>query len=237
MCAKYALFILFACLYVTDADAQRYFEFIVPRGDEPDEYFVAVTSDELVLAEVDSQLAKPMEERTRHINGAIGYGNGGFNFGSNYDWSWHFLPDEWIITDISAEVCDGWCGFVESDLVYWVETVGHFCPWTARVVREVFPTGIQCNRATVQKSISLYNYPNPYNARTVISYTLVHSDHVKLKVYDIHGREIQVVVDQPQEQGPHSVVFDARDLASGIYIFTLLTGNRIVASKKMLLVK
>jgi len=110
----------------------RYFEFAL-HGALPYENFVAVTSDSAVISMAEQQLALPIEERHLHINGAIDYGNGGHNL----DWSWHFIPDQWILTQFSIEICDGNPSYVELDLYYWIEELGYFCPWTSYVLREI----------------------------------------------------------------------------------------------------
>ena len=100
---------------------------------EGKEDFVAVTSDSAVIAVVNSQLAKPVAERKMHINGKIERGNGGHNLA----WSWHFTPNQWSLAEMSMELCDGWPGFVEENLDYWIDTVGRFCPWSSYVKSEI----------------------------------------------------------------------------------------------------
>ncbi len=80
------------------------------------------------------------------------------------------------------------------------------------------------------------NYPNPFNPLTVIKYQLPRSDQVKLSVYDILGRELKVLVNKEQQAGYYQVEFDARNLASGIYIYSLQTG-RFVSVKKMIVIR
>ncbi len=80
------------------------------------------------------------------------------------------------------------------------------------------------------------NYPNPFNPSTVISYRLSNPGFVSLKVLDITGREIAVLVQSVKSQGEHKVTFDASGLSSGVYIYQLKTGNQL-RSGKMLLVK
>jgi uncharacterized protein (DUF1501 family) len=80
------------------------------------------------------------------------------------------------------------------------------------------------------------NYPNPFNPSTVISYTLPRSERVLLRVFDVGGRLVRTLVDSDQYAGTYEVTFDAFDLASGIYLYTLETsGYR--KSLKMTLVK
>jgi hypothetical protein len=111
----------------------RTFLFGMKSDSEGKEDFVAVTSNSAVIADVVSQLARPVEDRTRHINGRIERGNGGHNLG----WSWHFTPDEWALTAESVELCDGTPTLVEQDLAYWVDIVGSFCPWDSYVKSEI----------------------------------------------------------------------------------------------------
>ena len=80
------------------------------------------------------------------------------------------------------------------------------------------------------------NYPNPFNPETVIYYQIPESGEVSLKVYDMLGRELKTLVNHAQNQGRYEVKFNARDLASGVYIYRLQV-NDFVTSKKMMLVK
>ncbi len=85
------------------------------------------------------------------------------------------------------------------------------------------------------------NYPNPFNPSTVISYRLSESSDVKIKIYDVLGREIKTLIDSFQNTGEHSVVWNGTDnshnqIGSGIYFYSLTT-NEISIQKKMILVK
>lgn len=80
------------------------------------------------------------------------------------------------------------------------------------------------------------NYPNPFNPGTVIRYQLAVNSRVELKVFDMLGHEITVLVNELQTAGNHQVRFDATGLASGIYFYQIRTDN-FVQTKKMLLVK
>lgn len=80
------------------------------------------------------------------------------------------------------------------------------------------------------------NYPNPFNPSTTINYSLAERSDVSLKVYDVLGNEIATLVNTSQEAGQHNVTFDASKLSSGLYIYTLNTGN-FTSSKKMMLLK
>ncbi len=80
------------------------------------------------------------------------------------------------------------------------------------------------------------NYPNPFNPATTIRYSLAKTERVKLAVYDLHGRQIRVLIDEKQNAGAHAIAFDGRNLASGLYFYRLEAGT-FVDEKRMLFVK
>jgi len=80
------------------------------------------------------------------------------------------------------------------------------------------------------------NYPNPFNPITKISFSIPAYSHVTLKVFDILGREISMLLDKDLIAGKYEVEFDGKDLSSGIYFYTLIANN-FVETKKLLLVK
>ena len=67
------------------------------------------------------------------------------------------------------------------------------------------------------------NYPNPFNPSTTFEYTLSQSGNVLLVVYDMLGRRVATVVDDFKGVGIHQITFDASDLASGLYLYSLET--------------
>jgi tetratricopeptide (TPR) repeat protein len=80
------------------------------------------------------------------------------------------------------------------------------------------------------------NYPNPFNPVTTIKYDMVKAQDVRLAVYDIIGREVAVLVNTQQQPGSYEVSWDASSFASGIYFYTLTSGN-FTATKKLILLK
>ncbi len=80
------------------------------------------------------------------------------------------------------------------------------------------------------------NYPNPFNPTTTIRYSLKELGKVSLRVYDVMGREVMVLVDGVQGAGEYAVVVDASGLSSGVYVYQLRAGG-YVFTKKMMLVK
>ncbi len=79
------------------------------------------------------------------------------------------------------------------------------------------------------------NYPNPFNPTTTIRYSLAKEDYVQLKIMDILGKEIQTLVNEYQQPGLYSYQWNAENMASGIYFYTLQTQGQVI-HKKMSLV-
>ncbi len=89
----------------------------------------------------------------------------------------------------------------------------------------------------VPDKLALYpNYPNPFNPTTTIRYDLPQSAHVSLVIYNILGQKVATLVDGPQRAGKNRVVFDARSLSSGIYVYVFRSGG-FTQIKRMLLLK
>ena len=86
------------------------------------------------------------------------------------------------------------------------------------------------------KTFSAYNYPNPFNPVTEIRYSIPLYTLVNIKVYDIIGREVSVLVNEYKTAGNYKVVFDGTNLPSGVYFYKLEAG-RYSESKKMVLIK
>lgn len=84
------------------------------------------------------------------------------------------------------------------------------------------------------------NYPNPFNMSTIIEYNLPKAFHVTLKVYDILGREVVMLVEERQKEGFHRVFWDgcgysSQLLASGIYFYHIRAGDYVKIKKAILL--
>ncbi|MEJ5350849.1 MAG: two-component regulator propeller domain-containing protein [Melioribacteraceae bacterium] len=69
------------------------------------------------------------------------------------------------------------------------------------------------------------NYPNPFNPETIIEFSIPEQTHVKLKIYDILGREITTLIDKELNPGNYKKVWYAYNLPSGIYFCRLQTNN------------
>jgi len=71
----------------------------------------------------------------------------------------------------------------------------------------------------------LSNYPNPFNAQTVIEYQLPTSSTVKLEIYNLFGQKVATLVDTQQEAGYRSVTWEDSEAASGVYFYKLTAGD------------
>lgn len=96
---------------------------------------------------------------------------------------------------------------------------------------------IKDNIANLPSKVELFqNYPNPFNPTTIISFAIPIDSYITLTVYDILGQNVKALLNEKVSQGKHDIEFDASDLQSGIYYYTLKTDNYSV-TKKLALVK
>jgi len=110
--------------------------------------------------------------------------------------------------------------------------------WIASNLCEtVIPIGIEPGNITIPKTYYLsQNYPNPFNPSTRISISLPEKSFVTLRVYDMLGREIAVLLNNEIYPGDHSINWDASAYPSGVYFYKIEAGT-FVESKKMVLIK
>jgi streptogramin lyase len=80
------------------------------------------------------------------------------------------------------------------------------------------------------------NYPNPFNPSTKISFDIPSNEFVTLKVYDVLGSEISTLINDDLNTGSYKIDFNAENLTSGVYFYTLSTHN-FTSTKKMILTK
>ena len=99
------------------------------------------------------------------------------------------------------------------------------------------PVSVRVENHLVPDSPELYqNYPNPFNPITTIFYRLPKTARITIKIYDLLGREVKTVYSGKKQAGKHKLVFNAENLASGIYIYRLQS-KEFTKSRKLLLIK
>jgi len=131
---------------------------------------------------------------------------------------------------VEAIVIDGWGN-------KWIGTYGG----GLAVYREggviIPPVEVKNESNEIPTNFALYqNYPNPFNPSTTIEFDIPERTNVKLIVYDILGREVETLIDKELEPGKYKLNFNATNLPSGVYFYTLRT-SKFTKTNKMLLIK
>jgi len=129
-------------------------------------------------------------------------------------------------------------GFIDVFGVYYPDAPGILAQQVSSngILGEVLTT-INNDNIDGTKTFHLsQNYPNPFNPSTIITFQLPKSGNVTLKIFDILGNEVKILVNEQKEMGRYTVQFDASSLASGMYIYRLRI-NDYTSAKKMLLLK
>jgi hypothetical protein len=118
-------------------------------------------------------------------------------------------------------------------------TVDYLNNLTNNVTFTLTPEGVTSvgNENNVIKDFVLYqNYPNPFNPSTTIKWYQPHQGKVSIRIYDVIGNEIDVVLKDVMTAGEHQIEYVADGLPSGIYFYKIVTDN-FIQTKKMILLK
>jgi hypothetical protein len=100
-----------------------------------------------------------------------------------------------------------------------------------------YPVGVEENEIGQPTEYALYqNYPNPFNPTTTVKYQIPELSFVILKVYDVLGNEIAILVNEEKPVGVYEVEWNASGLPSGVYFYQLQTEG-FVETKKMVFMK
>jgi ligand-binding sensor domain-containing protein len=102
---------------------------------------------------------------------------------------------------------------------------------------KLFERSYRISFEEVPTEYALYqNYPNPFNPSTTIEFDIPEKTNVKIIIYDILGREVETLIDKELEPGKYKLNFNATNLPSGVYFYTLKT-PKFTKTNKMLLIK
>jgi len=116
-------------------------------------------------------------------------------------------------------------GCTNIDTAMYTINLNAGCDSCSRPLKRVVPNAL------------LQNRPNPYNPETIIKYSLAEDEHVFIAVYDVLGREVATLVNEPKEAGEYEVLFKPKGwLSSGVYFYRMKTNN-FHDVKKMTFVK
>jgi hypothetical protein len=163
---------------------------------------------------------------------------------SSYDTKGHLLTylskgwsdSAWLNLTLDLRSYDG-AGKITSDLLQeWADTgwVNSYRSLFSYPQAQV--TAVGDSRTAVRQYSLRSNYPNPFNPSTAISYSLEKAGDVKLKIYDVLGREVATLVNGKNEAGDHTVIWNARSVPSGVYFYKI-TAESYIQTKKMILMK
>ena len=99
------------------------------------------------------------------------------------------------------------------------------------------PTSVEREGSNIPSNFYVeQNYPNPFNPSTVIKFGITEPTTVDLRVYDVLGREVAILVNkQNLDAGTYNATFNAEGLASGIYVYRITAGNNTTSMKMQLL--
>ncbi|MCX6159042.1 MAG: YCF48-related protein [Ignavibacteriae bacterium] len=88
------------------------------------------------------------------------------------------------------------------------------------------------------KNYKLYqNYPNPFNPITKIKFNILKSADINIKVFDITGKEVAILLNERIFPGTYETTFEANKLPSGMYFYSLIVDGKIIDTKKAMLIK
>jgi len=134
----------------------------------------------------------------------------------------YFTPT-WSSSGGTIDSQTGWFkSDTEGEYIITASTEGSYVTGTATVT--VIPaTLIQADK-TINTAVGFalaQNYPNPFNPVTEIEYTVKEQCQVQLKIYDILGNEVAVLVNEPRQPGHYKITFNAAHLATGLYFYQI----------------
>jgi len=213
--------VLLSLSFIGKAQTTRYFEFSTDtycgHGNWQDTTFIASTSGQVVIDTVLANIARPLNQRN-FINGPIDYGNGGHNHNASHWFLWHFIPNQWSLVELAMEVCDG-CPYtdVDADTAYWVGTVGQFCPWSGRPVREVADPILGINDPIFENEILLY--PNP--AKDELNLKWNNLINITVTIFNSIGQELSTFFLSKDKR-----IIDISELQKGLYFLKIIDGNK-----------
>jgi hypothetical protein len=150
----------------------------------------------------------------------------------------HDDPDTtWTLTEIQAAY--------NYQMVYYDHSYGIHNPaftvsllqTSIKAARGEIVAGIESSSESTPTKYALsQNYPNPFNPTTEIKFSIMKPGYVSLTVYDMLGRKVATLIDKEMQAGTYKTHMDGRDLASGIYIYRIQSGE-FAAIRKMVLIK
>ena len=156
---------------------------------------------------------------------------------ANKSWATVYLAFDYLATDFRSDTSmhpNATTGAPTDPKYKWILDVGNV---VTKFIANPFYVGVEKITTNVPGSFALaQNYPNPFNPTTTINYSIAAKSHVTLRVLNVIGQEVAVLVDQVQDAGSFRVPFAASNFSSGVYFYTLTAGD-FTQTHKMVLMK
>jgi hypothetical protein len=162
--------------------------------------------------------------RSLEVNGSLAWTKIGFVAGNGNSNS----PKSYSFTDVRLNDVVGQAT-AKGKIVYRLKQIDNDGKFE-------YQGNVEVNVSSAATFALAQNFPNPFNPTTNIQYSIPNAQFVSLKVYDMLGKEIATLVNSMQEAGEKHVQFNASKLSSGVYFYTLTSGN-FMATKKLLLMR
>jgi photosystem II stability/assembly factor-like uncharacterized protein len=122
------------------------------------------------------------------------------------------------------------------DLIYFTEyTKAALGACATLAIPDTATTGVSDQYLLPEDILVVVNYPNPFNASTVLLFDIPRDAHVRVAVYDILGREVGLLANRIMRAGRHQLAWHADDISSGIYFYRLETAGKAATGRMILL--
>ena len=250
--AESPVYLTTLCTVVPDLTGDEYADIILEPSNIFDTYVFFGGEEVGSIPDQSINLLVGVFSNVGDLNGD-GYGDVlGYNWAASRICPSYGSPSGLILGDIiqtpGEPTAVGRCGDINGDgfddIAY--HSWEPFYYGQAFVYADTTLTSVNRPPSTINRIFTLHpNYPNPFNAKTTIPFTLSQAGEVELKVFDVTGREVGAFSQTPLQgwypAGNHSVVWNADGLASGAYLIQLtvdgLTDKNVCATRKVVLLK
>lgn len=153
----------------------------------------------------------------------------------SFKWGWSLSADSLVKTDPRPR---GLSFSITGDTAYVAQFNAAGVEAVQRFIGKSGSANVKPVEGMVASKFELsQNFPNPFNPSTTFQYSVNERSTVTVKVYDLLGKEVAQVASGVHEAGVYSATFDARNLSSGIYFYTLKTSTGFSQTRKMMLMK
>lgn len=162
-----------------------------------------------------------------------------WNIYSDGDYAYLADTDLWIcdisdlpnVYSVTRYPTPGWTDeiYVDGEYIFLADR-------TSVMILRFIQTDIDDDDYTIPTYFSLgQNYPNPFNAQTTISYEIPVSSNARIEIFDILGRKLETIVNKYHRPGAYSIIWNAVDLTSGVYLYKIQSGDYSETRKCLLL--